>query len=187
MVAHIIKCVADEVPLNGSKVVVQEYITRPLLIEGRKFDVRLYLMISSVDPLQLFIHNEGIVNICAEDFTIDCDQFNRKFVHLSNYSINKNHDKYDANKHRWKLSRLWKYLNTKFEVDTDLLWEKTKYVCLNTVLCGLDKIREECKDKIDCHYKSFKLLSVDILYDEDLKPWLLEVRYEAKKHIDAYH
>ena len=186
MVAYI-KFVADDVPLNGSKVVVQEYITRPLLIEGRKFDVRLYLLISSVDPLQLFIHNEGIVNICTEDFNLDCDQFNRKCVHLSNYSINKNHDKYDANKHRWKLSRLWKYLNTKFEVDTDTLWEKTKDVCLNTVLCGLDKIREECKDKIDCHYKSFKLLSVDILYDEDLKPWLLEVRYEAKNHIDAYH
>ena len=138
--------------------------------------MRLHLLISSVDPLELFIFNEGIVSICSEKFTLDREQMSNKFVHLSNYSVNKNHESYSGKEQRWKLSKLWKYLSTEHGiVDPVKVWEQTKDVALKSVLCGLEKIREESREKIGNKYKCFKLLSVDIMYDEDLKPWLLEV------------
>ena len=176
MINTLINSLSDDVPFNGSRVVVQEYITRPLLIGDRKFDVRLYLLVSSVDPLELFIFNEGIVSICSEKFTMDTDQMSNKFVHLSNYSVNKNHESYSVKEQRWKLSQLWKYLSTEHGLDPVKVWEKTKDVALKAVLCGLEKIREESREKIDNQYKCFKLLNVDIMYDEDLKPWLMEVK-----------
>ena len=138
--------------------------------------MRLHLLISSVDPLELFIFSEGIVSFCSEKFSLDREQMSNKFVHLSNYSVNKNHESYSMKEQRWKLSKLWKYLSTEHGIDPIKVWEQTKDVALKAVLCGLEKIREESKEKIDNKYKCFKLLSVDIMYDEDLKPWLLEVK-----------
>ena len=165
---------SDDIPMNGSKVVVQEYVERPLLINRKKFDIRVYVLLTDVDPLQLYIFNDGIVSFCTEDFTMDSEQLKNKFVHLSNYSINKNNEKYNSKEHRWKLSSLWKYLK-KEGIDCDSLWERTKDVCLKSILCGLSKIREDSKEKLKSHYSSFKLIGIDIMYDDDLKPWLLEV------------
>ena len=55
-----------------------------------------------------------------------------------------------------------------------------KRCCLNAVLRGIDKIRQESIEKLDSHYKSFKLLNIDIMYDENIKPWLLEVNFSKK-------
>ena len=167
--------IPDDILLQGGRCVVQEYIDRPLLIKGRKFDVRLFLLITSVDPLIVYMYSDGLVSICCEKFTMDREELGNKHVHLSNYSINKNHEGFNFKEHRWKLSRLWSYLRQEHGVETDKLWEETKEVCLKTVLCCLDQLREEAMNKTKSHYNCFKLFSVDILYDQDFKPWVLEV------------
>ncbi|MBT7874247.1 MAG: hypothetical protein HN758_07465, partial [Verrucomicrobia bacterium] len=39
--------------------VAQRYIKRPLLLDGRKSEVRFYWLIASVDPLLVLIYPEG--------------------------------------------------------------------------------------------------------------------------------
>lgn len=57
----------DEIPLT-ERMVVQEYLKEPLLLDGLKFDVRLYVLITSCDPLKLYLFHEGIVRLATEPY-----------------------------------------------------------------------------------------------------------------------
>ena len=42
------------IPLDGSWT-LQEYVKHPLLYRGRKFDMRVWAVITSIDPLRIFL------------------------------------------------------------------------------------------------------------------------------------
>ena len=91
--------------------VVSKYIFNPLLISGYKFDIRLYVLVTSFDPLRIYIYNEGLVRFASEPYEADKDS---QFCHLTNYSINKNSETFvpniNANEqdtgNKWSLSAL---------------------------------------------------------------------------------
>lgn len=88
--------------------VVQEYIDNPFLVEGRKMDLRLYVGVTSFNPLTVYWHEEGLVRFAAEPYADDsatlpaggggagqrhdaADAHSRhmheRFRHLTNYSV----------------------------------------------------------------------------------------------------
>ena len=69
--------------------VAQEYLP-PLLLNGKKFDLRLYALLTSVDPLEAYLHSEGLARFCAEPYEPpNDDNLRDAFKHLTNYSLNK--------------------------------------------------------------------------------------------------
>ena len=71
--------------------VVQVYEERPLLIENRKFDLRLYVLVTSIDPLRIYIYKDGIVWFATLSFELEnITGPEWQFIHLTNFSINKN-------------------------------------------------------------------------------------------------
>jgi hypothetical protein len=42
-------------------VVAQRYLTNPLLINGRKFGLRVWVVLTSVDPMRAYLHTNGLV------------------------------------------------------------------------------------------------------------------------------
>lgn len=70
--------------------VIQEYIARPMLIGGLKFDIRLYVLVSCLNPLQVFLYKEGLVRFCTEKYKAPSKENHRNmFIHLTNYAVNK--------------------------------------------------------------------------------------------------
>lgn len=84
---------------------MQQYIQNPLLIDGFKFDLRVYVALTSVNPLRLYVYNEGLVRFASEKY--DMNNVKNVFSHLTNYSLNKlNNDaarsKYKAGDEDWE-------------------------------------------------------------------------------------
>lgn len=67
--------------------IASEYISSPLLINGLKFDLRIYVAVTSVNPLRIYVYEEGLVRFATEKY--DTDDHSNVYSHLTNYSINK--------------------------------------------------------------------------------------------------
>lgn len=76
--------------------VISRYVTNPLLINGHKFDLRIYILVTSYEPLRLYIFQEGLARFASETYTSKINK-NNKYMHLTNYSINKKNDKFIKN------------------------------------------------------------------------------------------
>lgn len=76
--------------------IVSKYITNPLLINGLKFDLRIYVLVTSIDPWRVYVYHEGLARFASEPYAPQTSKQN-KFAHLTNYSINKKNDKYIPN------------------------------------------------------------------------------------------
>jgi len=48
--------------------VVSRYIVNPMLIDGLKFDLRIYVLITSLDPLKIFLYDEGLVRFASQPY-----------------------------------------------------------------------------------------------------------------------
>lgn len=69
---------------------MQKYVSNPLLIDGYKFDLRVYAIMTSCDPLTLYLFDEGIARFSTESYEKPNSQnIKNVFQHLTNYSINK--------------------------------------------------------------------------------------------------
>ena len=77
---------------------VQKYISNPLLYKGLKFDLRVYVLVAGCDPLRIYIYNEGLVRFATEKYQYPShENIDNLCMHLTNYAINKQNNKYVFN------------------------------------------------------------------------------------------
>ncbi|XP_075720583.1 putative tubulin polyglutamylase TTLL2 [Rhinoderma darwinii] len=161
-------------------VIVQKYITNPLLISGYKFDLRIYVCVTCFCPLTIYIYQEGLVRFATEKFNLS--SLDNIFAHLTNTSINKYSTSYSAEKERvgsgckWTLGQFRSYLRS-LEVDEVLLWQRIYNIVTMTILSIAPSIPQ--------YPNCFELFGFDILIDDTLKPWLLEVNYSPALSLDC--
>lgn len=74
--------------------VVCQYISNPHLIDGVKYDLRMYVVVTCFDPLKIFLLREGLVRFATQKYSNNPKHLEKKFVHLTNYSVNKRADDY---------------------------------------------------------------------------------------------
>jgi len=160
--------------------VVQQYIPNPLLIGGYKFDIRLYVAVPSFHPLTVYVFQEGIVRFSTEKY--DLTTLHNVFSHLTNTSINKHGPSYQADKERigqgckWTLTQLRHYMHQN-SIDDRLIWTKVINIIILTLLIQAPQVPKE--------RNCYELYGFDILIDENLKPWLLEVNFSPALSTDT--
>lgn len=106
--------------------VVQRYLQYPLLIGGKKFDMRLYALVSSFSPLKVFIYRRGFARFTNSRYSSNPQDIYNGFMHLTNVAIQKTAENYDERTGgKMELQALKFYLMSKFGVErTDaLFWE----------------------------------------------------------------
>ena len=160
---------------------VQSYLERPLLITGRKFDIRLYVLIPSISPIRVYIHDSGLARFCTHPYSEDGSISDLR-MHLTNFSLNKfdkNFKRGDLNNEdiensKWSLPYLLEYLGQQ-GVNVDNLQEEIHRSIIATLIAGECEIRKYHRRLIRHRHTSYEMYGVDILLDENLHPYIMEV------------
>lgn len=63
-----IKAIKD-INMTDSRIFIQEFIENPLLLDGHMFDIGIRVVVTSIDPLRLYIHDdEMVIRFCLEEY-----------------------------------------------------------------------------------------------------------------------
>ena len=160
----------SEVPLSESYL-VQRYLTNPLLLdEGYKFDMRIYILITSTNPLEMFLYKDGFARVSNELFSLDIKNIR---THLTNAAIQnrranqKNYEKlYGGSK--ISLDLLKYKLEKQYNIDFDeLIWPQVKDLIIKAFVA--------CQHDIPYCPSTFEMFGFDVIIDDNFKCWLLEI------------
>ncbi|UYV61552.1 TTLL4 [Cordylochernes scorpioides] len=172
-------------------VVVQRYLSAPFLINDTKFDLRLYVLLTSFDPLRIYVYDDGLVRFASVKYSKAQHSLGDRFMHLTNYSINKRSASYTSNEdeticqgHKWSLKALWGYLE-KQGIDTKTLWSSLVDIIIKTIISCECHVWRLVKYNTKSRYSCFELFGFDILLDKNLRPWLLEVNISPSLHSNS--
>ncbi|XP_069320738.1 inactive polyglycylase TTLL10 [Eulemur rufifrons] len=163
--------------------VVQRYIQNPLLLEGKKFDVRSYLVIACATPYMVFFaHGYARLTLNLYD-PHSCDLSG----HLTNQFMQKKSPLYVLLKEDtvWSMGRLNRYINDNFRRVKGL----PRDWVFTTFTKRMQQIMAQCflavKSKLDCKLGYFDLIGCDFLIDENFKVWLLEMNSNPALHTNC--
>ena len=152
--------------------IVQKYIENPLLINNRKFDIRCYGLITSVNShIQGYFYHEGYIRTSSKPFNLHTHS---KFVHLTNDAVQKKGENYGLFEPGNKLSysELAKLISEKTNSKVDFkrdIWSQIKFLVFTTFQATFTRL--DPKKRLN----SFEILGYDFMVDEDYKVWLIEV------------
>jgi len=77
---------------EGEEVVLQQYVLPPMLIGRRKFDLRCFCMVASVEPALVLRHETFYLRRSCEIF--DTKDLSKRTPHLTNISLQKHHPRF---------------------------------------------------------------------------------------------
>jgi len=139
--------------VQGEHYVAQRYLHKPYLIDGLKFDLRIYVLVTGVNPLRCFIYKEGLARFATEQYQSPTgSNLNNLCMHLTNYAINKEADGFIQNEdvdrgdvgHKRSLTSIFQYIDSQRKSPEDKtgdeVWEDIKQVCIKTIMAGIHPI-----------------------------------------------
>lgn len=166
-------------PNNDYLSVAQEY-SESYLIDNTKFDLRIYVLICSLNPLRIYIYKDGLARFCSAEHSADSI-----YSHLTNVSLNKDNPEMEIARISQLISEIFPRMAAK-GIDVNELWFKIENVILLTILSSYRYLKkaEECLCPPCSYSRCFQILGFDILLDPNLNPIVLEVNY--RPNLDYY-
>ncbi|XP_018786552.1 PREDICTED: probable tubulin polyglutamylase TTLL1 isoform X1 [Bactrocera latifrons] len=155
--------------LSKESYVISKYIDNPLLIGGKKFDLRLYVLVTSFRPLKAYLFKQGFCRFCTVKYDTSVTELDNMYVHLTNVSVQKHGGEYN-NLHggKWSVQNLALYLEgTRGKEVTDRLFGSIAWLIVHS-LRAVAPVMASDRHCFECY-------GYDIIIDNNLKPWLVEV------------
>uniref|UniRef100_A0A452RDH1 Tubulin--tyrosine ligase-like protein 5 n=1 Tax=Ursus americanus TaxID=9643 RepID=A0A452RDH1_URSAM len=133
-------------------ILVSRYINNPLLIDDFKFDVRLYVLVTSYDPLVIYLYEEGLARFATVRYDQGAKNIRNQFMHLTNYSVNKKSGDYvscddpevEDYGNKWSMSAMLRYLKQEGR-DTTALMAHVEDLIIKTIISAELAIATACK------------------------------------------
>eukprot|EP00511_Aplanochytrium_stocchinoi_P000647 CAMPEP_0204824038 /NCGR_PEP_ID=MMETSP1346-20131115/2098_1 /ASSEMBLY_ACC=CAM_ASM_000771 /TAXON_ID=215587 /ORGANISM="Aplanochytrium stocchinoi, Strain GSBS06" /LENGTH=604 /DNA_ID=CAMNT_0051950981 /DNA_START=252 /DNA_END=2066 /DNA_ORIENTATION=+ len=176
----------DELSLERKKMnLIQSYLTNPHLIQREaadgslqryKWDMRTYVLCTSISPLRAYVYNRGLVRIATSPYTKDCKN---KTSCLTNTSINKKVEGAQLKDITWSFHKLKKYLNEHEQDESfdEIFLRIQKAIGMALISAESAFMKQYLKEGYMCQ-NCYQLLGVDIIFDSELEPKVVEINGE---------
>ena len=152
-----------------NQTIIQKYIENPLIINGRKFDIRQWVLVTDLNPLTVWIFETPYVRFGAENYHID--DFKNIFSQLTGNSIAKHSNKFNTGEvegDMWENEQFREYLKKNYGGDP---WVEIQKKIEKIVILSL-----ECaKHKLFNRKNNFEVFGFDIMLDDKLNVYLIEI------------
>jgi len=119
---------------------------KPYLIDGLKFDMRIYVLVYGIDPLRVFVFREGLARFATEEYVgPQKSNLDNLYMHLTNYAINKKSEAFEANEdsadddvgHKRSVSSVFKFIEENEKesgVTAESLWASIDDIAIKTLI-----------------------------------------------------
>jgi hypothetical protein len=163
----------EKLGLRPRLAVAQEYI-ESVLIDDRKFDLRIYALVASVKPLRIYVYRQGVARFCTE--TADG---NTTFAVLTNTAVNLKNPDAVLEKMTRSVTDVFEQLRIEHNCDIERLWERIENAIGLTIIAGYGFLaKAEAEECPSVGYpRCFQVIGCDVLLDRDLNPYVLEINY----------
>lgn len=164
----------DPLSLKSRTYIIQKYIEKPFLIHKRKFDIRCYSMITSINGIiQGYSYFDGYLRTTSIEYSTK--DISNSLIHLTNDAIQKYSEEYGKFEDGNKLS----YKDFQRYLDFHCSEKKVNFVRDTVpIIKGLIKdtieavyLKIDPKRRLNC----MEIFGYDFMLDSNLKPWLIEV------------
>ncbi|KAK9862894.1 hypothetical protein WJX84_007411 [Apatococcus fuscideae] len=181
--------------LELSDAVASHYIDKPLLLDGLKFDLRIYALVTSCEPLRIFLFKQGLVRCCTQAYQQpEPSNLENVFMHLTNHAVNRtnpcaSHCTFKPGiGNKLSLAMLQGWMEQQ-GLSFARLWEQIEGIIVKCILSIQPLLghnqqagtRPSHRDGSCC----FELLGYDIMVDRNYKAWLVEVNHSPSFTIDT--
>ena len=152
-----------------NQTIIQKYIENPLVINGRKFDIRQWVLVTDLNPLTVWLFETPYVRFGAENYHID--DFKNVFSQLTGNSIAKHSDKFNTGEiegDMWENAQFREFLKKTYGGDP---WIEIQKKIEKIVILSL-----ECaKHKLFNRKNNFEVFGFDIMLDDKLNVYIIEI------------
>jgi tubulin polyglutamylase TTLL4 len=174
---------------------VSKYLSNPHLLRGYKYDLRIYIIVTSFEPMKAYFFQDGLVRLATQQYSTAKGNLKKRYVHLTNYSVNKKADTYVKNKgekqtpeqveaakaeeakeemeFKWSLKQLkeeWEKMGISYAD----IFAKIKDLCVKTLM-SVEPVICSSSRNVKHRNQCYEIYGFDVLIDNNLRPWLLEV------------
>ncbi|CAD8065550.1 unnamed protein product [Paramecium sonneborni] len=153
---------------NGSQktFIVQKYIENPLLYNQRKFDIRCYILFTSINGQHKgFWYKEGYIRTSSSEFSLN--NLADKYIHLTNDAVQKHSDDYGKFEKGNKVS--FEEFNNFLPIDFyQTIYTQMKNIAQDQFKATYGKLDPRRKEN------SFELFGLDFMIDDKFRVWLIE-------------
>ena len=189
---------------NNIQYLISRYLDKPHLLNNKKYDLRIYVLILSFTPLKIYLYYNGLVRFATENYTKS--DYDNIFIHLTNYSVNKQNPNYKNNlkdnkeiveieeieedneqddSSKWSLVEYRNYFKKQENGEKifENIWKQIEDIVIKTCISVTEiNSRDLTGNK---NNNVFELYGFDIFVDEKFRAWLLEVNVNPSLHCNS--
>ena len=151
-------------------ILIQKYIEKPLLYQGRKFDIRLWVLFIGNKPDDVYIFKEGHLKATCGNYDLNSKDI---YVHLTNYSI----QKYNSDFSKIEIGNEIPFKDLQKDLDSKKIKINfrnniyPKIVRIVRITAGAAKAKINMMNRKNC----FEIYGYDFMIDEKFNPFLIEI------------